>query len=120
MPVTQSFTQAITFAAGHQLAGHEHCSRVHGHSYTVRITWSNVPNRDNFGHPMRKEQHDRAVAVVLELADKSLNDMIPAGVPSVSGVAAYLMERLRIQDVTKVEVHESDTNATGTSEYIDR
>ena len=120
MPVTQSFTQAITFAAGHQLAHHATCDKVHGHSYAVSITWNGLPNKDNFGLPMAADKHETAVAVIRELADRYLNDMIPAGYPSVSGVASYLLERLRILGVTKVEVHESDTNATGTSEFIDR
>lgn len=120
MPVTQSFTQAIPFAAGHQLENHLGCDRVHGHSYTVSLTWVGLPNKDYCGFPMTMEQHTKAIAVVLELRSRYLNDMIPAGLPSVSGVAAYLLERLRILGVTKVEVHESDTNATGTSEFIDR
>ena len=120
MPVTQSFTQTITFAAGHQLVHHATCDKVHGHSYAVSITWTGLPLNDNFGLLMSVVKHDAAVDVVRELADRYLNDMIPVGYPSVSGVAAYLLERTRILGVTKVEVHESDTNVTGTSEFIDR
>jgi len=120
MPVLSSFTQDIMFAAGHQLDGHGACGKLHGHSYTVSLTFTGVPNRNNFGYPFEQDNLLKATAIVLELQNRFLPDMLPAGFPSVSGVAAYLMERTQILGVSKVEVHESDTNVTGTAEYIDR
>ena len=120
MPVTRSFSQAVQFGAAHTLKDHPTCSRDHGHSYTVTLTWVGDPIPDNWGYPMTVDQLEDAVSVVVELRGLRLNDMLPASPPSVAGVAAYLLDRTRMLGVTKVEVHESDTNVTGAAEHLDR
>jgi len=119
MPVIRSFTQHLSFAASHKLPGHSQCERMHGHSYRVSLTWHGAPVGD-YGYPAEDQVRSAASGIVLELGNRHLNDMLPAGIPSVSGIAAYLLERTQMLGVSKVEVHESDTNAEGAAEYIDR
>lgn len=119
MPVIRSFTQHLSFAASHKLAGHPDCEKMHGHSYHVSLTWNGSPV-GNFGYPVEDVTRAAACGIVFELRNRHLNDMMPAGIPSVSGLAAYLLERTKMLGVSKVEVHESDTNAEGAAEYIDR
>lgn len=120
MPVSISHSLRIRFGASHLLEGHPTCGRVHGHQYAVVVTFGGSPNREAWGSPVTWDKAQAVGSIVDEFRNRHINDMLPAGFPSVDGLASYLLERTRIHGVTKVEVHESDTNATGTSEYIDR
>jgi hypothetical protein len=120
MPVVRSVTTAVVFGAAHSLESHPVCKNVHGHQYTVSFTFSGEPVLGSWGQPATWGDMQVAGALALELANRNLNEMIPAGPPSASGIAAYLLERTRIFRVTKVEVHESDTNVTGTAEHVGR
>lgn len=120
MPNSYSMTAAVGFGASHVLKDHPTCGRMHGHSYYVRVTFTGDPEPTNWSFPFvaRPEDITKVLGIVLELSSKHLNDMIPAGNPSAAGVAGYLLERLQIHGVTKVEVHESDTDVTATVERL--
>jgi 6-pyruvoyl-tetrahydropterin synthase len=118
MSVTTTYTKHVGFPASHVLAKHPVCGKSHGHQYTVSVTFSGPPLKDNWGLPATDETMGRAMAIVRELAYRDLNQMIPAGTPSVAGIAAYLLERLRVLGVIAVKVHESDTDIEGTAEYL--
>jgi 6-pyruvoyl-tetrahydropterin synthase len=120
MPVSIIHKVRTTFGASHVLDGHPVCGRMHGHSYTVELTFYGYPKPDSWGSPVLLKDAQAAMTIVDEFRDRHLNDMLPAGHPSVDGLAAYLLERTRIHGVTKVEVYESDTRTTGTAEFIDR
>lgn len=119
MPVTRSLQRTVRFPASHSLEGDPVCSRNHGHQYTVTLTWTGEPVAGG-GYPVTYGTMDHAVLIVSELAFMNLNDMLPASPPSVLGVAAYLLERMRMLNVVRVEVHESDTDLTGVADYLDR
>lgn len=118
MSVVRSLTAETRFGASHQLDEHPTCWRDHGHQYTVRLTWAGEPGQ--WGYPVDIERMDAALAVVNELSNRNLNNMLPASPPSVAGIAAYLLERTRMLGAIKVEVHESDTGLTGVAEHLDR
>ena len=118
MPVR--FTQHLALGASHVLEGHKTCGKLHGHLYHVSLTFEGEPYRDNWGYPMSEKTLAGAIGIVNELKLRHLNDMIPAGTPSVNGIAAYLLERTRVLGVVRVEVHESDTDITGSSEHLAR
>jgi 6-pyruvoyl-tetrahydropterin synthase len=118
MSVTTRYAASVQFGASHELPGHHLCGRLHGHSYHVTLTWDGVPIKENWGFPMTQKAFNESIAIVLELRNRHLNDMLPAGHPSVSGIAAYLLERLRILGVVMVEVHESDTDVKGTVVHV--
>ena len=118
MPVLTQYTQHLQFGASHVLDKHRLCAKMHGHSYHVRLTFTGEPVRDNWGLPMTEENLDRACLLVGELRNRHLNDMIPAGAPTVTRIAQYLLERTRMLGVTRVEVHESDTDAEGSADAL--
>ena len=120
MPVAISHSVRIRFGASHLIEGHPTCGRMHGHQYTVVMTFGGFPNREAWGSPVTYADAQTVGSIVDEFRDRHINDMLPAGFPSVDGLASYLLERTRMHGVTKVEVHESDTSVTGTAEYIDR
>jgi len=120
MPVTIYHKVFTRFGASHQLKDHPTCGRMHGHSYKVELTFTGAPIPGAWSSPADLKNVNAAMAIVSEFRDRNINDMLPAGFPSVDGLAAHLLERTRILGVTKVEVYESDTNVTGTAEFIDR
>ena len=99
MPNVRRSSLSARFGASHIVASDPACSRVHGHQYTVQAWWDAASKVDRFV----------VRGVILEFDSMHLNDMIPAAPATVDGLAGYLLERLSILGVTKVEVYESDT-----------
>lgn len=93
----------LGFGAGHSLEGHPECGRPHGHYFVVEITFTGDPIHP-YGAVTSRETEGKAVAIVHELSGRNLNDMLGAAIPSLHGLAAYLLERLAILGVTRVEV----------------
>jgi hypothetical protein len=81
-----------------------------GHRYTVDITWEREgsPDGDVAAWQRDGEQID---ALRFELANRPLEKMLGPRHPSAFGVAAFFMDRLKINvPVTEVRVHESDSD----------
>lgn len=74
----------------------------------MRVEWDRegFAETDLDGWVITAEAIERAKA---ELANRDLGRMLGPHHPSVMGIAAFFMERLRLtHPITKVEVHESD------------
>lgn len=79
-----------------------------GHRYTVDITWEREGSPSGDGEAWQKAvvQIDSLAA---ELRNRDLPKMLGPHHPSAFGIAAFFMERLRLNvPVTEVRVHESD------------
>jgi 6-pyruvoyl-tetrahydropterin synthase len=118
MPVVRSQIVHVGFGASHILDKHPVCSRRHGHYYTVAATFTGEVPAGNWGEVLLPEQFVQVVGVIRELSGSHINDMMPASYASPNGIAAYLLERLRMHGAAKVEVHESDTDTTGIAEQL--
>lgn len=112
MPVIRSTTISTTFGAGHVIKDHSLCGRAHGHQYTVSWTWTGEPDAKT-GLSVAEDKIASTMTLVREFAGRSINDMMPMSPPTVGGMAGYLLERMQMHGVTRVEVYESDTNLTG-------
>jgi 6-pyruvoyl-tetrahydropterin synthase len=84
-----TYTIARQFAAGHSIVGHPLCRHQHGHDWTIEVTVSGLRNIDEQGL-VRAKLND----FVDECRGKNLNDLNPAGTPSVQGLAMWAWERL--------------------------
>lgn len=114
MKYTTVIRHAIS--AGHQLGGHPLCDRVHGHEYTIRVHVEGEPEFKWFGHTISPEKIESIRDVIGELNFRDLNQMMSGSIPSVHGIANYLMARLEILGATKVEVDESGTGLAAATE----
>ena len=82
-----------------------------GHRYTLTVTWE----REGFPADVDQKQAGELVSVIqslrYELANRELAKMLGPHHPSVWGVAAFFMERLKIHGtIEEVRVHESDSD----------
>lgn len=94
-------TEAVN--AGHAVEGHPH-----GHRYVIRVHVAGDQLHEHHGSTVTRTDSDVIRNIVRELDRRPLEAMIPAGHPSVWGIAAYLLERLTILGAYRVEVDESD------------
>lgn len=102
------------FEASHQLTGEEpdrpRCSRLHGHRWTVQVE--------------KRGREDGLEAdvyeIVLEIADKHINEMYPKFNPSPEQLAQLFMERLLLAHPTIVAVEIGDGRVTGISRNTPR
>jgi len=103
-----SYTIARQFPAGHSLVDHPLCRHQHGHDWTITATISGLRDQG--------EQVEFARLLdlfVSELRGKNLNDLNPAGTPTVQGVAMWAWERLAmsVPGLDSIEVSTSDERA---------
>lgn len=93
------YTESIThsFAASHVLEGHSWCGKVHGHSYRVEVTIKADPvwNTQEWLKSTTKFA-ERVDALVAELRNRHLNDMLSGVYPNPAGIAGWFAERLRM------------------------
>lgn len=103
-----SYTIARQFAAGHSIVGHPLCRHQHGHDWTITVTASGILTIDAQG-----DIQARLNAFVDELRGKNLNDLNPAGTPSVQGIAMWAWERLAMgfPSLESIEVSTHDERA---------
>ena len=89
----------VTLPASHQTERGSVCGEyLHGHQYTL-TAWAELGMTD----------WHTVTGVLSEFRLRHLNDMIPAGAPTVDGLAGYLSERLAMHGIDEVQVHESDS-----------
>lgn len=114
MKYTTVIRHAIS--ASHNLVGHPLCERVHGHEYMVRVHVEGESNPT--WHAQTIDYHKIALVrdVISELNYRDLNEMMGGSIPSVQGIANYLMARLALLGATKVEVDESGTGLSAIAE----
>lgn len=103
-------------SAGHHLKGHPLCERVHGHEYMVRVHVEGESEAKWWGQTLPFEKIEAIRDVISELNFRDLNAMMGGSVPSVQGIANYLMARLSLLGATKVEVDESGTGLSAIAE----
>jgi 6-pyruvoyl-tetrahydropterin synthase len=98
-----TYTIARQFAAGHSIVDHPLCRHQHGHDWTITVTVSGLQNIEEQG-----AIRSRLNAFVDELRGKNLNDLNPAGTPSVQGIAMWAWERL-VMGIPRLEAIEVST-----------
>lgn len=103
-------------SAAHSLKGHPTCERVHGHEYMVRVHVEGESNPAWHSMTVPPEKIEAIRDVISELNFRDLNAMMGGSVPSVQGIANYLMARLALLGATKVEVDESGTGLSAATE----
>jgi len=103
-----TYTIARQFAAGHSLVGHPLCRHQHGHDWTITVTVSGIKSIDEQGL-IRSKLGD----FVDECRGKNLNELNPAGTPSVQGIAMWAWERLvmGIPNLESIEISTSEESA---------
>ena len=101
------------FSAAHVLTGHPTCGKLHGHSFLVRVMVQGDPDPDIFNFVVDpKVFHERLDALVAELANRHLNEMMPGVIPSAQGIAIWFWERLALQyQLDEVKVWQDDVEA---------
>lgn len=114
--MSQSTVLRHAISAGHVLDGHPLCGRRHGHDYEITVTIPGSPSVTAFGLTVDYLTIVKIRDVINELNRRDLTEMMPASIPSAAGMAAYLLARLSIFGVTKVEVHEQGTGVGGIAE----
>lgn len=114
MKYTTVIRHAIS--AGHNLGGHPVCGRIHGHEYMIRVHVEGEPKHEWWGQTLSLEQVESIRDVIGELNFRDLNAMMGGSIPSVQGIANYLMARLALLGATKVEVDESGTGLSAIAE----
>lgn len=114
MKYTTVIRHAIS--AAHQLEGHPTCARVHGHDYAVRVHVEGEVLYDHHALTVEQTKVSAIRDVIGELNFRDLNQMMGGSIPSVQGIANYLMARLAILGATKVEVDESGTGISAIAE----
>jgi len=95
------------FDAHHRLSGTEpdrpRCMRDHGHHWVVEVTKTG-----------REDQlEDDVAGVLVEMADRSINEMFPKLNPTPEQLASLVLERLILRHPTVIEVTVSDGRLTG-------
>lgn len=78
---------------------------MHGHTYRVDVTVIGDPEPETFNMVADDQLlQSYMAAAVRELDGRHLNDMLPATIPSVNGIAAWFWENLalhfKMQEVT--------------------
>ena len=70
------------------------------------MTVEGAPRSDYWMYPCHPEVLDQFDLFCKELSNRNLNDMIPAGTPSVHGLALYAWERLvmNVDGLAAIEV----------------
>lgn len=103
-----TYTIARQFPAGHSIASHPRCRHQHGHDWTITATISGLRNVEE-----QAAFADKLDAFVEELRGKNLNELNPAGTPSVQGVSMWAWERLvmGVPGLDWIEVAISDERA---------
>ena len=105
----QIFTEATaSFDASHMVKNPLRCSKQHGHSFevTARVQGDYQP-----------EVQEELEVLLRELDGRDLNVMMIAGDPSVTGIAAWIMERLLHLHPRLVRVQVTDSKGlTGVAE----
>lgn len=89
-------TVSESFEAGHQLDDPETCRWAHGHRWTVSVTVEGTLDARKVYVVDHRAFLAALRAVVDELRDRSLNDMLPGVRPTPEGLAIYFHERLAL------------------------
>lgn len=103
-----SVTSVTTFAAAHRLPDHEgKCRDLHGHTYTLEVSVSGVPEREGPSAGMVMDFSDlreRVTKLALEPLDhKFLNEVVDF-VPTVEAIAGWIFTRLESAGLPVVRV----------------
>jgi 6-pyruvoyltetrahydropterin/6-carboxytetrahydropterin synthase len=113
-----TISKLFTFDAAHRLEGlpAEHkCSRLHGHTYTVKIELSSL-KLDKVGFVKDYNELNEVKKIIDENFDhRCLNEVLPPNLnPTAENLAKYIFNlfQLRFPQMTAVEVSETPkTNA---------
>jgi 6-pyruvoyltetrahydropterin/6-carboxytetrahydropterin synthase len=83
------------FDAAHSLPQHEHCGKVHGHTYTVRIEFKGEPVPP-YGFVMDFDNMKKVVNPVLDQLDHdNLNDVLPLLIPSCENLSVWICQQVK-------------------------
>lgn len=108
-------TYQAMIGASHQLPTEPGCERLHGHTYLITAT-AEGPFDPKTGRAVgAKSMQAHMDALLVELDRKDLDTMMPGGITTPEGIAAWLVERLsqKVERLTRVEVKEMDTRRSG-------
>jgi len=75
---------------------------MHGHDWDVAVTVAGSPNPDTV--ELVTQMPMVLSTIVWELEGKNLNEMVRGTKPTLEGVAAYILERLRLDSPGLVSV----------------
>jgi len=110
----QTIAQAL-IGASHTLPLEPGCDRLHGHTYLVTAA-AEGPFEPKTGHAVGgKGIKEHLEALLVELDRKDLDTMMPGGITTPEGIAAWLVERLsqKVERLIWIEVQEMDTKRAG-------
>jgi 6-pyruvoyl-tetrahydropterin synthase len=82
------------FEAAHRVEGHSRCGDTHGHQWIVSVAVEGGLDPKKVYVVDHGSWQEALAAVVNELHDRDLNDMLPGVVTTPEGLALYIRERL--------------------------
>lgn len=101
------------FDAAHRIPSYSYCSSPHGHHWDVRVTVTG--DLDPKSGWIRGAEHLQAalLALMVEIDNKDLDEMLPGVVSSPLGIASWILDRLALAfpRIVRVTVDCSDGNA---------
>lgn len=103
-----TITCVTTFAAAHRLPDHEgKCRNLHGHTYTLEVSVSGVPEPEGPSAGMVMDFADlraRVARIAVEPLDHTLLNEVVDFVPTVEAIAGWVFAKLAAASLPVVRV----------------